>query len=378
MKKDMINKKTDLLSEYYTKEKIEKEVSLLANLFKESRKARIEYYKQNPIDAPNEVLNSAIIEGIGINNDFVLSTGEYQNIFKIGIEEFYCWTNEKDNFSKLVVKVDPLVKEKDFWKTAVAILEIAFSFSKELEVLYEFDYDWIYRFDNSMDIDKLHYLKSRYDVSNSISIVQVTDFSQIASLIELLERDDKFFVACQNIIAAKKNHEFCQICALTPEHLRKHNHFEPEIWEKASLVPKLEAAIVQATRSVEAILGKPGNRETASKLARTKKRWLVNIDLNPDDKYELAGKSYLDYYYDLFSLRGFAAHSFGELSFNMKRIETIEAQSFAWIIIIDYYRKHSIDENKALQRMSFNLDMLKRFDGVNVLSKCTKDSKYAP
>jgi len=147
--------------------------------------------------------------------------------------------------------------------------------------------------------------------------------------------DDKFFVACQNIIAAKKNHEFCQICALTPEHLRKHNHFEPEIWEKASLVPKLEAAIVQATRSVEAILGKPGNRETASKLARTKKRWLVNIDLNPDDKYELAGKSYLDYYYDLFSLRGFAAHSFGELSFNMKRIETIEAQSFAWIIIID-------------------------------------------
>lgn len=34
-----------------------------------------------------------------------------------------------------------------------------------------------------------------------------------------------------------------------------------------------------------------------------------------------------------FSLRNNSAHSFGELSFHMHRRETIEAQSFEWIVI---------------------------------------------
>jgi hypothetical protein len=153
---------------------------------------------------------------------------------------------------------------------------------------------------------------------------------------------------------------------------------EPEIWERINLLPKMEAAIVQATRSVEVILGKPGKRDTPGKLIRAKERWADNILINPDEEYKLTGQSYIDYYYDLFERRNKSAHSYGELSFHMQRQETIEAQSFAWIILADYYKKKSIPEEDSLKALNFNTKLLKQFNGVKVSSKGTKNGKFAP
>jgi len=315
MKKPKIKEeKVKKFAEEYVHGSKEKGMSLLQKLLEEQRQARIEYYKENnPVDAPNNVLKHALVEGIGISNDFILDKGDYFELFSIGHEKFYCWTHEIDEYSKLIVEVNPAVKENDVWKTAISILEIAFTMASELESKHEFAYDWVYRFEPDESIEKLHYLKDRHHVLNWNSMRRVREFSDISILIELLYRDDKFFIACQNIISAKENHEFCQICALTPEHLRKHADLEPEIWEKINLLPKMEAAIVQATRSVEAILGKPGKRDTPAKLNRIKERWSDNILLNPDDEFKLTGQSFLDYYYKLFGLRNNSAHSFGEL-----------------------------------------------------------------
>ena len=374
MKKPIIKqKKIKKFVEEYVHGSNKKGISFLQKLLEEQRQARIEYYKENPIDAPNKVLKHALVEGIGISNDFILDKGDYFEFFSIGHEKFYCWTNQIDEYSKLVVEVNPAVKENNLWKTAISILELAFIMASELESKHEFTYDWVYRFNPSEPIEKLHYLKDRLHVLNPISVRRVREFSDISILIELLFRDDKFFIACQNIIAAKENHDFCQICALTPEHLRKHVDHEPEIWEKINLLPIMEAAIVQATRSVEAILGKPGKRDTTTKLIRTKERWSENILLNPYDEYKLTGQSFLDYYYKLFGIRNNSAHSFGELSFHMQRQETIEAQSFAWLVIASYYDKNSIEENDALESLNFNRELLDKFEGINVSTKGTKN-----
>jgi hypothetical protein len=379
MKKPSIEEnKIKLFTEEYIKGDKEKSMSLLQKLLEEQHQAKIDYYKENPVDAPNEVLKHALIEGIGISNDFILSKGDFFEFFTIGHEKFYCWTYETDENSILVVEVNPEVKENELWKTAISILEIAFTMSSELESAHEFAYDWVYRFNHKETIESLHYLKDRHHTLNWKSMRRINEFNDLAVLIEILNRDDKFFIACQNIIAAKQNHEFCQICALTPEHLRKHRDHEPEIWEKVNLLPKMEAAIVQATRSVEAILGKPGKRDTAAKLNRIKERWSKNILINPDDEFKLTGQPYLDYYYDLFQLRNNSAHSFGELSFHMQRLETIEAQSFAWIIIANYYKKNSVSEEESLRALKFNDKLINLFKGVNVSSKGTKDGKYAP
>jgi hypothetical protein len=378
MKKANINKdKINLFTEEYIIGDKKKSMSLLQKLLQEQHQARIDYYKENPVDAPNNVLKHALIEGIDISNDFILSKGDLNEFFSIGHEKFYCWTHETDEYSKLVVEVNPKVKEKALWKTGISVLETAFTMACELESTHEFVYDWVYRFNHNESIDNLHFLKDRYHTLNKSSIHRIHEFSNIAVLIEILTRDDKFFIACQNIIAAKQNHEFCQVCALTPEHLRKHKDHEPEIWERINLLPKMEAAIVQATRSVEAILGKPGKRGKTVKLSKVKERWSKNISINPDEEFKLTGQSFLDYYYALFELRNKAAHSYGELSFHMQRQETIEAQSFVWIIISDYYEKNSISEEDSLKALNFNIKLINQFKDVNVSSKGTKNGEYA-
>ncbi|MDF9796327.1 hypothetical protein OKW21_001590 [Catalinimonas alkaloidigena] len=338
----------------------EKFSELFLTFLKDQEEIRNKYYQENPINAPNLVLNHAIVEGIAFNNDEVLSKGDFIHLLDIGHEKFYTWTYADDTESLLIVEVSPEVKENDLWKTATSILEIAFTISSQLEHSHRFGYDWIYRFNNQKDKEKQHYLKDRFYSMNSMCIQSINDFKGILNLIELLFSDDKYYVATQNIIAAKENHEFCQICALTPQHYRKHLDNEPEIWERAAMIPKMEAAIVQATRSVEAILGKPGDRNTPAKIKKVKDRWRSNINLEPDEQFKMVGKSYLDYYYDLFALRGTSAHSFGKLSFNMSRSLTIEAQSFAWIVIVEYFKKNCVTNEKASQLLNVNTELINR------------------
>lgn len=54
---------------------------------------------------------------------------------------------------------------------------------------------------------------------------------------------------------------------------------------------QMEAAIVQSTLAVEAILGKPGARETPANCSGVLERWRSAIDIGPVSPFELTGKS---------------------------------------------------------------------------------------
>lgn len=343
---------------------------LFSEYIKERNEALENYYKENPIDAPNDVLNHAVINGLRFSADGVLAVGDYLHLFDIGMEKFYSWTAAEDDHSLLVAHVNPAVKEMNMWKTGASILHIAFALINQLEHTLELDYDWVYRFKPSTKIDDLHFLNER-EYSYSYNVKQIPDLERAVETIELLSRDERFYVATQNIIAAKHNHEFCQVCALTPEHHKKHFDKEPEIWERALMIPQMEAAIVQATRAVEAILGKPGDRENSKKLQRAKERWKESIYLEPEDTFQNVGVSFIDYYYKLFNLRGFAAHSLGKLSFDLTRKLTIDAQSFAWIVISKYFEKHHKDYDDAAKSINFNVELVKQFPD-NYSSPLTK------
>ena len=137
------------------------------------------------------------------------------------------------------------------------------------------------------------------------------------------------------------------------------NHELPH-WRFANSIPKMEVAIVQATRAVEAVLGKPGKRDTPSKYMRAIERWNDSIAINPEENYELANKKYIDYYYDLFGIRGDAAHSLGSFPYEISRKLTIEAQSFSWEIMRSYYLKHALEESEAIEALDFNMEIIDR------------------
>lgn len=333
---------------------------LLKEYLDEQDRKTEEYFKVNPIDAPNHVLTHAIIEGIAFYNDKVLSVGDYHYLMEIGLEKLHIWTYEEDVVSILISEVSPDVKKTNLWKTAASILDLGLTLNSSLEHFHELTYDWIYRFEPSISIKKQHYLKNDEFSLQRRSIMSLIEFKNIMNILELLVREDKFYVATQNIIAARDNHEFCQICAFTPEHYRMHHDQEPKIWERSAMIPKMETAIVQSTRAIEALIGKPGDKGIPSKLYKTKTRWNEHIELDPDEEFKMVGKSYVDYYYDLFDLRNYAAHSLGKLSFNMSRSLTIQVQSFAWLVISSYFKKNSVSNEEAGKILGVNNDLLEQ------------------
>lgn len=320
----------------------------LDNIFEAQRLQNLYQEKMFPPDPPNHFCGHAILGGILFYNTAGLKRGDYKRLFEFGPETAHVWTHTRHAPSALVVEVDEQVREEKVWKTLGSCLRIAMAFRSNLEHTQsadDFAYDWIYHFDPEEALEE-HTLLDRHPVSacntgRTGSIKPLRFLEEIAPTLDLLRKDERYFVASQHLIASVESHHFCLVCAFQMKGYKMHPNHEPEIWEAVETISKMEVAIVQATRAVEAILGKPGKKESPKKLARAVERWKGSVDLEPHETFELVGKSYLDYYYDLFGIRDSAAHSLGELPYEMSRRLTIEAQCFAWLILWHYAKRHS-------------------------------------
>src|SRR5258708_39644475 len=126
---------------------LDKVESLLFNLMKKREQERVEFELQNPSNAPNEVLNHAIISNCAITNDEMFKPIEYNHLMDIGYEKIFVWTYEEDTDARLVSKVDLLVAKENLWKTAAEILNLTIALGSGLERITDMSYRWIYRFD---------------------------------------------------------------------------------------------------------------------------------------------------------------------------------------------------------------------------------------
>lgn len=328
-----------------------------------------------PPDPPNSECWHAELGGVQFENGTVPSKGDYRYLLTWGHEKLYLWTHTKNKRTGLISEVDSSVKDSNVWRSFGSAFRLAMGLDSVLESIPEMSYRWIYRFDSGLDHNAQEFFdRSEIAFMGPSFIIRIRRMLELTGILELLHRSEPFFVAAQNVLVAAENHEFCQECALRPPEHRTHQEHEPDRWAQTIVLPKMEAAIVQATRAVEALLGKPGNRDSHQKLSRVKNRWNGAVDLNPDDSFAAAGKSYLDYYYELFQLRGQSAHSFGSIPFELTRQLTIEAQSFAWEVLIAYFRKHSLSVEDAAKNLDLNLELVES-EPKNWSTPLTADSK---
>lgn len=331
-----------------------------------------------PSDVPNDVCNHAFIYGISIENSFCPKVGDYNHLFSTQFEDVYIWTYKKDTNSALVSVVNPSIKATPFWKTVGRLIQLSFAFVEAFESSYDpVDYKWMYYFDqNNADIDTTMFYGLSELESHCLSqgrILKATDIAKLADIIELLVRDDRAYNAVSLVKSAFDSHWCCLICETSSPPYHDHLSEEPQLWNQADVLQSMEISIVQSCRAVECIIGEPPNRNNKNGVERHKRKWKETIGIDPDNYYEKAQKSYLDFYYNLFfELRNPSAHSYGNIHYDLQRKKAIEAQCFAAIVLREYIKNNLIDNDAAKEKLKFNQDFLSKVS-EDMSTSITKD-----
>lgn len=335
--------------------------------------------QQYPSDVPNEAANHGLIRGYLLENSFEPTVGDHNYLCKIGLEKLHVWTYEKDCYSVLVSETDLNIKSLPYWKTAAHMIWLSRMYYHAFETAsYEdlADYKWMYYFvPGKTKIDEVVFhnlseLESKFIGTGTV--MKLTDIAGYAQVIELLLRDDKAYTALSMVFSAFCNHPCCLICELSKTPWHDHIADEPALWKQVEMLPKLESAIVQSCRSVEAIIGEPPNQNKQGKVYAHKQHWISTIGMNPDGLFEKANVFFLDYYYKLFfELRNPSAHSYGDIHYDLLRKQAVEAQCFAAIIVREYIKTNMLDEEQAIDALNFNRELLAKVS-ENMSTKITK------
>lgn len=342
-------------------------------------KRQNEQKQKYPSDVPNEVANHGFISGYLIENSFEPTVGDYSHLCKIGYENLYVWTYEKDSYSVLVSETDLSVKALPYWKTASYLIWLSRMFYNAFECAsYDDlpDYKWMYYFvPGKTKIDEVVFYNPS-DLGTLFlatgTVIKMTDVAAYAQVIDLLLRDDKAYTALAMTFSSFCTHPCCLTCELSQNPWHDHIADEPSFWKQVETLPKLESAVVQACRAVEAIIGEPPNQKKQGKVHAHKQHWIQTIGVNPDDIFDKAQMSYLDYYYKLFfELRNPSAHSCGNIHYDLLRKQTVEAQCFAAIIVREYIRTNMTDEEQAITSLNINKELLARVS-ENMSTQITK------
>ena len=338
-----------------------------------------------PSDVPNSASNVALISGVFIENSFGPKVGECTPFFETEMEKVFVWTPEEDKDSVLIIQANEKVKDNPCWVTLASIVELSRAAFVSFEIGFSdnrYLYNWIYYFDPNVGVrNSTFYGKSiggPTDIEafelNSGVILKATDISDMAFVIELLCRDEKAYTATAALHSSFSLHYCCFICETGKVAYHDHLLEEPELWEHVSAIPDMEVAIVQAFRSVEAILGEPPNRNKKTKMLEFIDRWKSKLGLDPTAIYEKAGVSYLDFYYTLFfELRNASAHSYGNVHYKLLRKNTVASQCFATILLFEYIKKNALKNDEAIDKILFNKELLSRVS-PNMRTCLTKKS----
>lgn len=334
----------------------------------EQSAAQMERY---PADVPNDVCRHAIVSGLLIENSPGFKRGDLIPLMRLPLETIYVWTGRTHAPSSIVSEVALSVKTEGLWRNAGHLFKMAQAYASFFEVFCpSYDYHWIYRFDPTLPLDRCEFLSASENLPDDRfvgNIEPVTFFRDMAPVIDLLVSDEKFYTAASQFLQSVEFHWCCFACELQQDGHRMHPSEEPRYWEQASVLARMDSAIVQACRSAEGILGHPGKDR-----GRVCNRWERALGTDPTQPFFKTGDTLIDFYYSLFNLRNGSAHSYGAVEFQTSRRQTIEAQCFALLVLDAYAAKHSRSIEEACEALGVNKQLMDRVE-PDVLRFTTDD-----
>ena len=289
-----------------------------------------------------------VITGILIHDDTMLENG-FRYLCTVGHEELFLWCLDRNDQCHLCSKPHVMdIGQKPYWKTVAALLQLYIGYAycfETISVPTSFDYIWFSSFDPQKKVTKRQ-IQQAFTPERSIHFhsglcITLEYFLKLVRFMELLDKNDKLYTALSLLYSSFEQHYCCLVCELDlSDRYHEHEAEELPIWQHVAEIPKLELAVIQACRAAEAILGEPPKREDSGKVLKFVDRWNKTVGWDPKEVFEKVGKTYLDFYYELFfSLRNPSAHSRGNVHYDLERTRTAMAQCFAYLIVEGHLKR---------------------------------------
>jgi len=266
----------------------------------------------------------------------------------------------------MVSQVSTDVGKSAVWITFLSSLKIAATIEQDYqEVFEEGGYEWMYYFTPTLSQIDQSFGSLPRDRCSPTKILQYGDLLDYLPTVELLLRDQLYYVASQQLISSIKTNSFCVTCAKYPQHRSTHHNSEPPIWERAEFIPQLDSAMVQAARSIEALIGEPNAMKTAADKHKMKEKWTKVFDLDPEAEHQTSGMTNIEHYKHVYdNYRNPTAHARREISYKLKRGDCVNMQFFAYILLQDYLKKHALPLKEAITQLEFNEEVLELRDQI--------------
>lgn len=310
---------------------------------------------------PNKNINTGVLSGLHIRNTFGLSEKECLQVLSLPYENVSVWTYKKGAYSKLISEINPAVNQLYYWKNFGILFKYARAFTSAFESFIELDYNWIRNFDRFKKIEKLHYPKLTkfmndnfifdYHLTNIYDRGEVLDLSYFfdnKKLFKELYVNDAFFFSVQHLVSAFSIFRNYHMHLSIPTSLTKrYNQIYDKSYEAFTL-PRLEIAIIEATKAIEGLLNKP------SSIEKITKRWEKLFNIDPNKKFLDTELSYVNYYaYLLNEIKNNITQNIKSNPFDRLNVMAIQAQEFARKLIVSYYEKLISSSNVEDKSITF-------------------------
>lgn len=195
----------------------------------------------------------------------------------------------------------------DFFKNFGTLYQLASDFLRSFELVDrddENEYLFIKYFNKKSSLEGQIFYQDdyvdRFFINNG-NEYKLTHLHNCIPLIELLDRDDRAYLGVSLLRESMISHETCLICELGRSTNLHHESHDFKIWEHARMLARMESAIVQATRAIEALIGQPPSSDNQLKVIKKKEKWVEVIGIAPDSIFGKANISFWNFYIDLFS-----------------------------------------------------------------------------
>ena len=310
---------------------------------------------------PNKNINTGVLSGLHIGNTFGPLEKECLQVLSLPYENVSVWTYKKGTYSKLISEINPAVNQLYYWKNFGILFKYARAFTSAFESFIELDYNWIKNFDRFKKIEELHYPKlAKYMNDNFIfdyhltniydrgEVLNLSYFFDNKKLFKELYVNDTFFFSVQHLVSAFSIFRNYHMHLSIPTSLTKrYNQIYDKSYEAFAL-PRLEIAIIEATKAIEGLLNKSSSKEKITE------RWVKLFNIDPNKKFLDTELSYVNYYANLLNeIKNNITQYIKSKAFDRLHVMAIQAQEFARKLIVSYYEKLISSSNKEDKTITF-------------------------